>query len=91
MQITILGIGVGIAMAGAGTLIGTLVAAACTPRHFAMPSLMADLGTIEPRFNVFIAAVVVGMALAAVALGMAPTAWWLHRRSVAGALSEEGR
>jgi MacB-like periplasmic core domain len=91
MQTTMVGIGVGIAAASAGTIIGALAAAGFTPRHFAMPSLMADLGTIEPRFNGFIAAVVVGMALAAVALGMAPTAWWLHRRSVAGALSEEGR
>jgi len=91
MQTTMVGIGVGIAAASAGTIIGALAAAGFTPRHFAMPSLMADLGTIEPRFNGFIAAVVVGMALAAVALGIAPTAWWLHRRSVAGALSEEGR
>jgi ABC-type lipoprotein release transport system permease subunit len=91
MQSTMVGIGVGIAAASAGTLLGALAAAACTPRHFAMPSLMANLGTIEPRFNVLIAAVVVGMSLAAVALGVAPTAWWLHRRSVAGALSEEGR
>jgi hypothetical protein len=91
MQTTMGGIGVGIAAASAGTIIGALAAAGFTPRHFAMPSLMADLGTIEPRFDGFIAAVMVGMALAAVALGMAPTAWWLHRRSVAGALSEEGR
>src|SRR5437762_2777737 len=80
MQTTMVGIGVGIAAASAGTIIGALAAAGFTPRHFAMPSLMADLGTIEPRFDGFIAAVVVGMALAAVALGMAPTAWWLHRR-----------
>jgi hypothetical protein len=56
-----------------------------------MPSLMADLGAIEPSFDLFIAAVEVGIALAAVALGMAPTAWWLHRRSVASGLSEQGR
>ena len=48
------------------------MAAACTPKHFAMPSLMADLGVIEPRFNVLIAAVVIGMALVAIALGIAP-------------------
>jgi hypothetical protein len=51
------------------------------PKHFAMPSLMADLGVIEPRFNVLIAAVVIGMALVAIALGTAPTAWRLHRRA----------
>jgi hypothetical protein len=52
---------------------------------------MADLGTIEPRFNVIIVAVLIGMALVAVALGIAPTAWQLHGRSVGGALSQEGR
>src|SRR5204862_7193507 len=72
MQSAVVGVGVGIATAGAGALIGALVAAACTPRHFAMPSLMADLGTIEPRFDGFIAVGVVGMALAAVASGTAP-------------------
>jgi ABC-type lipoprotein release transport system permease subunit len=87
---TIVGIAVGIAAGGAGTVMGGLMAVACRPRHFAMPSLMADLGTIEPSFNALIAAVVVGMALVAVALGMAPTVWWLHRRSVASALSEQG-
>jgi ABC-type antimicrobial peptide transport system permease subunit len=91
IQSTMGAIGVGLATAGGGTVIGTLVAAVFAPRHFAMPSLMADLGTIEPKFNVLIAAVAIGMALASVALGMAPTAWRLHRRSVAAALSEEGR
>jgi ABC-type lipoprotein release transport system permease subunit len=91
MRTTLLGIVIGIAAAGAGTLIGALVAVASAPRHFAMPSLMADLGSVEPRFNLLTAAVVIGIALVAVALGMAPTAWRLHRGSVAGALSEQGR
>ena len=52
---------------------------------------MADLGTIEPSFDLLIAVVVVGIALAAVALGIAPTAWRLHKRPVASALSEQGR
>ena len=51
MQTTIVGIAIGIAAAGAGTLIGALVAATCSPSHFAMPSLMADLGAIEPSFD----------------------------------------
>ena len=91
MQTTIVGIPVGIAAAGVGTLIGALIAAFCTPAHFAMPSLMADLGTIEPRFTALIAAVLIGTALSAVTLGMAPTLSWLHNRSVASALSQEGR
>jgi multisubunit Na+/H+ antiporter MnhC subunit len=52
--------------------------------------LMADLGTVEPSFDLLIAAVVIGMALIAVALGMAPTAWRLHRQSIASVLSQEG-
>jgi ABC-type antimicrobial peptide transport system permease subunit len=91
MRTTLLGIATGIAAASAGTLIGVLVAVASMPRHFAMPSLMADLGTVQPRFNLLTAAVVIGIALVAVALGMAPTAWRLHQRSVAGVLSEQGR
>jgi ABC-type lipoprotein release transport system permease subunit len=91
MQTTIVGIAIGIAAAGAGTLIGALMAVTCSPSHFAMPSLMADLGAIEPSFDLLIAVVVIGVALVAVALGMAPTAWWLHKRSVAGTLSEQGR
>ena len=90
MQTTIAGIAIGIAAGGGGTLIGAFVAAACTPSHFAMPSLMADLGTVEPSFSLLIATVVIGVALVAVALGMAPTAWRLHQRSIGGALSEQG-
>jgi hypothetical protein len=74
-----------------GRFIGAVVAVTCSPSHFAMPSLMADLGAIEPSFDLLIAAVVIGIALAAVALGMAPTAWWLHKRSVASTLSEQRR
>ena len=91
MQTTIVAIPVGIAAASVGTLIGALIAASCTPAHFAMPSLMADLGSIEPRFSPLITAVITGMALLAVALGGAPTALRLHRRSVAGELSQEGQ
>ena len=89
-QSTMVNLGVGIAVAGAGSAIGVLLAAACTPRHFAMPSLTADLGMIKPSFTALIAAVVTGMAVAAVTLGAAPTLWWLHKRSVASALSQEG-
>ncbi|HEX3419281.1 MAG TPA: ABC transporter permease, partial [Stellaceae bacterium] len=91
MQTTMVGIAIGIAAVGAGTLIGVVVAVTCSPSHFAMPSLMADLGAIEPSFDLLIATVVTGIALLAVVLGMAPTAWWLHKRPVAGALSEQGR
>jgi ABC-type antimicrobial peptide transport system permease subunit len=90
MESVVPGIGFGLAIAGVGAVAGSLVAVVFAPRHFSMPSLMADLGSIEPKFDALIAAVVVGMALAAVALGMAPTAWRLHRLSIAATLSEEG-
>jgi ABC-type lipoprotein release transport system permease subunit len=90
-QTTIVAIAIGIGAVGAGTLVGALVAATCSPSHFGMPPLMADLGTIEPSFDLLSAVVVVGIALVAVGLGIAPTAWWLHRRPVASALSEQGR
>jgi hypothetical protein len=91
MQTTIVGIVVGAAAGGAGTLIGALIAIAFTPSYFAMPSLMADLGTAEPSFSQLIATVVIGVAVVAIALGMAPTSQRLRKRSVAGALSQERR
>ena len=90
MQTTIVGIAIGVAAAGAGTLIGTLAAVAFTPGHFAMPSLMADLGTVEPRFSLLIATVVIGIAVVAIALGVTPTLWRLRKRSVVSTLSQEG-
>src|SRR5215469_7479433 len=44
-----------------------------------MPSLMAELGTAEPSFS----PVVIGVAVVAIALGMAPTSQRLRKRSVA--------
>ena len=90
-QSTMVNLAAGIAVAGAGTALGLLLAAACTPQQFAMPSLMADLGMIKPILTALIAAVVIGIALIAVALGVAPTVWWLHKRSVATGLSQEAR
>ena len=88
-QSAIVASGFGLATAGAAAVVGSLLAVAFAPRHFAMPSLLAELGTIEPRFNAWIVAVLAGMALAIFALGIAPTAWQLHRRSVAVNLSQE--
>jgi hypothetical protein len=85
------GIGFGLITAGAGAVIGSALAIAFAPSHFAMPSLMADLGAVEPKFDALIVTVVAGMALAAVALGMAPTTWNLSKRSVAASLSQERR
>jgi ABC-type lipoprotein release transport system permease subunit len=82
-------IALGIATAGAATLAGSLIAIIFIPRNFAMPSLMADLGSIEPRFDLVVAAAVVVIGIAAIVLGLMPTIWNLHRSSVAAALVEE--
>ena len=56
-----------------------------------MPSLMADLGAIEPRFDLLVAAAMAAMALAAVALGITPTWRRLLRHPMVTALSENAR
>jgi ABC-type antimicrobial peptide transport system permease subunit len=85
------GLGFGLAMVLSGAIVGSFMAIFFGPTRFAMPSLMADLGTIEPRFDLLIAGVVAAVAVGAVAFGMAPTAWRLYRRPVAAMLSETGR
>jgi ABC-type antimicrobial peptide transport system permease subunit len=85
------GLGFGLAMSLSGAIVGSLVAVLFAPRQFGMPSLMADIGTIAPRFDLLVAGVVAGVAVSAVALGMAPTTWRLYRHPVAATLSETGR
>ena len=48
---------------------------------------MAELGTIEPKFDALVVAVLASMGIAT--LGIAPTARQLARRSVAANLSED--
>ncbi|MDX8512140.1 ABC transporter permease [Mesorhizobium captivum] len=80
----------GLVIALFGATVGSLVALLVCPTHFSMPSLMADLGTIEPRFGTPVATTAVVVALAAVLLGMAPTAWRFYRHPIATTLSEVG-
>jgi ABC-type antimicrobial peptide transport system permease subunit len=82
-----LGLSVGVLAAG----IGVLAAISLAPKQFGMPSLMADLGSIEPRFDLFVTAVVTGMVVAAVALGMVSTAWKLYRQPLATNIADDGR
>ena len=89
MQSAMTGIVFGLATVGAAAVLGSLVAVAFAPRHFAMPSLMAELGSIEPKFDALVVAVLAAMTLVILALGIAPTALQLHRRSVAATLSED--
>jgi ABC-type antimicrobial peptide transport system permease subunit len=89
MQSAMTGIVFGLATVGTAAVLGSLVAVAFAPRHFAMPSLMAQLGSIEPKFDAMVVAVLAAMTLVILVLGIAPTALQLHRRSVAATLSED--
>lgn len=45
----------GLILAVSGSLTGWLLAVVFGPRDFAMPSLMSDLGSVVPKFDVFVA------------------------------------
>jgi hypothetical protein len=79
------GLVLGIAAAG----IGGLVAGILVPRSFAMPSLMADLGPIEPTIDWLVAGSIVVIAIAAVVVGLASTSFSLVRHPLATTLSED--
>jgi len=78
----------GFCVALAGAMAGTFVAVLAGPAHFAMPSLMADLGTIEPQFTFLVGGVVAGLSISAVGFGLSPTAWWLSHSVVTGEMAE---
>jgi len=73
----------------AGIASGFLLAAAFSPRHFEMPSLLANMGAVTPRFNGVVVAVVFIAALAAVFAGTVRTVWILVRGPVARTLRKD--
>jgi hypothetical protein len=81
-------ISLGFCVALAGAITGTLLAVLAEPAHFAMPSLMADLGVIEPQFTLLIGCAVAGLSICAVGLGVIPTAWRLSRSIVIREMAE---
>ena len=89
-RVALVGLSLGLAVAFAGTITAVLMAVFFRPTEFALPSLMANLGAIEPRFDLSVAAAMAAIALAAVALGMTPSWWRLLRHPMATALSENG-
>jgi ABC-type antimicrobial peptide transport system permease subunit len=91
LRAAMLSLALAASVALAGGLAAAGLALAFAPRQFAMPSLMADLGTIEPRFNGLVGAAVAAVVIGAVAGGMAPTAWRLCRSPLAETLSDMGR
>jgi len=90
-RVALAGLSLGLAVAFAGTMTAVLMAVFFRPAEFALPSLMADLGAIEPRFDLLVATAMAAIALAAVALGITPTWRRLLRHPMATALSENGR
>ena len=81
----VFGLALGLAAAGIGGLVSSIL----VPRSFAMPSLMADLGPIEPTFDWLVAGAIVAIAIAAILVGLVSTVLRLLRQPIAAALSEE--
>jgi ABC-type lipoprotein release transport system permease subunit len=82
-------LGTALIIAIAGIAIGFLLEAAFSPRHFEMPSLLANMGAVTPRFNGVVVAVVFIAALAAVFAGTVRTVWILVRGPVARAFRKD--
>jgi ABC-type lipoprotein release transport system permease subunit len=80
----VFGLVLGIAAAG----IGGFAASILVPRSFAMPSLMADLGPTEPRFDWMVAVSIVAVAITAIIVGLVSTGLRLVRHPIATTLSE---
>jgi len=81
-------IGLGVAVALSGAIAGTLLAVLFAPRQFAMPSLMADLGPIEPRLSSLVVILIAGASVPIIGLGLAPTVWRLTRHTLARELAD---
>jgi ABC-type lipoprotein release transport system permease subunit len=84
-MLILLGLGLSVTLSGA--IIGTLAAVSGGPARFAMPSMMADLGVIEPHFSAWVGGLVATLSVSAVGFGLAPTAWRLLRTALSGGLS----
>jgi ABC-type antimicrobial peptide transport system permease subunit len=82
-------IGFGMVLAVVASFVGSALAFALAPDRFAMPSLMADLGTVVPSFDLTILGVVFMVTTIAIAMGLTPTAWRLYRSPIANTLASE--
>ena len=72
-----------------GIASGVILAAAFSPKHFEIPSLLADMGAVTPRFNGVVIAIVILAALVAVLAGAVRTIWILVRGPVARMLRRD--
>jgi hypothetical protein len=84
-------VALGLILVFSGFLTGWLLAVVLGPRDFAMPSLMSNLGSVVPRFDVFVAGASLAVAITAILLGLAPTIWQLLWHPVATTLGSEAR
>jgi len=89
-RVAVAAISLGLTVAFAGTITAAFIAVFLPPHEFSLPSLTANLGAIEPRFNLSVAVSMAALAFAAVVLGMSPTWWRLLRHPIPTALSENG-
>src|SRR5262249_53285632 len=78
-RVALAGLSLGLVVPFPAPLTAVLMSVFFRPAEFALPSLMANLGAIEPRFDLSVAAAMAVIALAAVALGISPTWWRLLR------------
>ena len=83
-------ISVGLYIAAVGASVGVLMAVLVAPAQFSMPSLMADLGSVEPRVNVAVGASAAILSMLVCAISLAPVAWRLSHQSLAAELTETG-
>jgi ABC-type lipoprotein release transport system permease subunit len=79
----------GLVLGIAAACVGISAAVILVPRSFAMPSLMANLGPIEPGLDWPVAGSIVAIAITAILVGLAPTSRRLLRQPLAIGLAED--
>jgi ABC-type antimicrobial peptide transport system permease subunit len=89
LQLLTLTLGTALTVAIVGSASGVLLATAFSPRNFEMPSLLADMGAVTPRFNGAVIAIVLLAASAAVVAGTARTVGILTRGPVSRTLRKD--
>jgi len=78
----------GLCLAALGATAGVLMAVLVAPAQFSVPSLMAELGSVEPRFNLAVGGFAAILSMLTCGIGLAPVAWRLPRQRMAAELTE---
>jgi ABC-type lipoprotein release transport system permease subunit len=79
----------GLLVAILGATIGTLIGVLVSPRHFQMPSLLADMGPVTPRLDGAVAGVLIVVAFAGVLAGVMRPIWIVIRGPIAPGLRKD--